>query len=66
MRNEGTMDRALRGIAGLVLLATAFLAGLTGAAFWVVLALGVIALATAVTGFCPAYRLTGLKTCSDC
>jgi hypothetical protein len=66
MRNEGTLDRGLRGAAGLALPATAFLAGLTGAAFWVVLALGLVALATAVTGFCPAYRLLGLNTCSDC
>lgn len=66
MRNEGRLDRGLRGLMGLILLAIAFFAGLTGAAFWVVLALGVVALATAVTGFCPAYRLLGLKTCSDC
>ena len=66
MRNKGTMDRALRGIVGLVLLGAALLAGLTGAAFWAALALGVIALATAVTGVCPAYRLLGLKTCADC
>jgi hypothetical protein len=66
MRNEGTLDRGLRGLLGLILLATAFFAGLAGAAFWVMLVLGGIALATAVTGFCPAYRLLGLNTCSDC
>jgi hypothetical protein len=65
MRNEGTTDRALRGLVGLALLAMAVLAGLTGATFWVALALGAVALATAVTGFCPAYRLLGVKTCAD-
>jgi hypothetical protein len=65
-RNEGTIDRVLRGIAGLVLLALAFFAGLTGALYWIALAVGIVMLATAVTGFCPAYRLLGLKTCSDC
>ncbi|KIT15804.1 YgaP family membrane protein [Jannaschia aquimarina] len=65
-RNEGTIDRALRGIAGLVLLALAFFAGLTGALYWIALVVGIVMLATAVTGFCPAYRLLGLKTCSDC
>jgi hypothetical protein len=66
MRNEGTLDRGLRGMAGLVLLALAVFAGLAGAAFWIVLAVGVVLLATAATGFCPAYRLLGLKTCRDC
>ena len=65
-RNEGTTDRVLRGIAGLVLLALAFFAGLAGALYWIALAVGIVMLATAVTGFCPAYRLLGLKTCSDC
>jgi predicted small integral membrane protein len=64
--NEGKTDRILRALAGAVLLALAFLAGLGGTAFWVALAIGVVMLATAATGFCPAYRLLGLKTCKAC
>jgi hypothetical protein len=70
MRNEGTLDRALRGVAGLVLLALAWLVGLPplaeGWALWLATIGGIVLVATAVTGFCPAYRLLGLKTCEDC
>jgi hypothetical protein len=64
--NEGKTDRILRALAGAVLLALAFLAGLGGAAFWALLAVGAVMLATAATGFCPVYRLLGLKTCKAC
>ena len=70
MRNEGTMDRALRGIVGLALLALALLSGAAlfeaAWAFWGALVVGGVLLMTGVTGFCPAYRLLGLKTCKDC
>lgn len=70
MRNEGTMDRGLRGIAGLALLALALISGAAvfnaAWAFWAAIVVGAVLLVTAVTGFCPAYRLFGLKTCSDC
>jgi hypothetical protein len=61
--NEGKTDRILRALAGVVLLALAFFAGLGGVAFWVALVVGVVMLATAATGFCPAYRLIGINTC---
>ncbi len=67
MRNEGTLDRALRGIAGLVLLGLALLSGAAVLeavwAFWGAVVVGAVLLATAVTGFCPAYRLLGLDSC---
>jgi hypothetical protein len=70
MRNEGTMDRALRGTLGLVLLGLALLSGAAlfeaAWAFWGAIVVGAILLVTGVTGFCPAYRLLGLKTCTDC
>ncbi|WP_316013521.1 DUF2892 domain-containing protein [Roseobacter sp. HKCCA0434] len=70
MRNEGTIDRVLRGTAGLILLALAFLSGLAlfeaGWAFWAAMLVGAILIVTAITGFCPAYRLLGLKTCEEC
>ena len=63
MVNEGTADRALRAVAGAALAVLAFAAGLDGAAFWIALALGAVLLVTALTGFCPAYRLLGVNTC---
>ena len=70
MRNEGNLDRVLRGGAGLVLLALALLTNIStfeaAWAFWGAIAVGAVLLLTAITGFCPAYRLLGLKTCQDC
>ena len=56
--NEGTIDRALRIIAGLALIALAA-TGTVGAWGWI----GIVPLATALIGYCPAYRLIGLNTC---
>jgi O-antigen ligase len=56
-KNAGTVDRALRAIVGLVLIALA-LTGTIGAWGWI----GVIPLATAALGWCPAYTLLGIKT----
>lgn len=56
--NEGTIDRALRVIAGLALI------GLTatdmiGGWGWI----GVVPLLTGIIGICPAYSIIGLNTC---
>ncbi|WP_298834855.1 DUF2892 domain-containing protein [uncultured Piscinibacter sp.] len=56
--NEGTIDRALRVIAGLVLIALAA-TGTVGVWGWV----GVVPLATGLIGWCPAYTLLGISTC---
>ncbi len=64
--NVGNIDRMLRGGVGLVLLALALFAGLSGAGFWIALVVGVVMLATAGMKFCPAYTLLGVKTCKDC
>jgi len=57
--NEGTIDRALRVIAGLVLIGLAA-SGTVGAWGWI----GVVPLVTGIVGFCPAYAIFGLSTCS--
>lgn len=57
--NEGTLDRAVRVIAGLVLIALA-LTGTVGAWGWI----GIVPLATGLIGWCPAYTLLGMNTCS--
>jgi ABC-type polysaccharide/polyol phosphate export permease len=58
MTNVGTLDRVLRAIVGVVLIALVFVGPETPWG-WI----GVIPLLTAVVGFCPAYRLLGLRTC---
>ena len=56
--NAGTIDRALRVIAGLALVGLT-LAGTIGAWGWI----GVVPLLTGILGFCPAYTLLGISTC---
>ncbi len=56
--NVGAVDRALRVVVGLVLIALAVL-GIFSPWGWI----GVVPLATAALGFCPAYTLLGVKTC---
>ena len=55
--NVGTIDRALRIVVGLVLIALVFVGPQT-AWGW----LGLIPLATAFMRFCPLYRLLGICT----
>jgi hypothetical protein len=56
--NVGNIDRIARALLGLVLIALT-LAGTIGAWGWI----GILPLATAAIGFCPAYTLFGLSTC---
>jgi hypothetical protein len=55
--NVGNMDRAIRIIAGLVLIALAA-TGTIGIWGWI----GVIPVLTGVFRFCPAYPLLGINT----
>jgi hypothetical protein len=57
--NEGTIDRALRVIAGLVLIGLAA-TGTVGVWGWI----GVVPLLTGLIGFCPAYAIFGMSTCA--
>lgn len=56
--NVGTLDRIARAIIGVVLIALVFVGPQTPWG-WI----GLVPLATAVIGWCPAYRLFGLRTC---
>ncbi len=55
--NVGSIDRILRGAAGLGLIAWALMGGPAWA--WI----GVVPLATAGMSFCPLYPLLGISTC---
>jgi hypothetical protein len=59
-RNESTGDRIIRAIVGVALLALVLVTG--GVLKWVLLAAAVIAIFTALTGFCGLYKLLGLST----
>lgn len=59
-RNVGNADRAIRAIVGLVLLSLVFIGPQT-AWGWI----GIIPIATALMGNCPAYSLVGIKTCKN-
>ena len=56
--NEGTIDRALRVIAGLALIALA-VTGTIGVWGYI----GVVPLLTGIIGICPAYAIFGMSTC---
>lgn len=56
-QNEGTLDRVIRIVLGLALLSMVFV----GPHSWFGL-VGLLPLATGLVGFCPLYRLLGLRT----
>lgn len=56
--NEGTIDRALRIIAGLALLGLTSM-GMIGSWGWI----GIVPLVTGIIGICPAYSVFGMSTC---
>ena len=56
--NVGGIDKILRIVVGLALIAMAAL-GVVGAWGWI----GVVPLLTGLLGTCPAYSLLGMNTC---
>lgn len=57
-QNIGNMERVIRAVVGLALIAIVFVGPQT-AWGW----LGIIPLATAVLGWCPPYAMLGISTC---
>ena len=55
--NVGGIDRILRIVVGLALVAWALMGGPVWA--WI----GAVPLATGLVGFCPVYPLLGMNTC---
>lgn len=62
--NMGGIDRAIRAIVGIILLALYFMGTVAGVWGWVALIVGVVLLVTAALGWCPPYSLLGINTCS--
>jgi Protein of unknown function (DUF2892) len=57
-KNVGNVDRVLRILVGLVLLS---LTVIGPKSLWGLV--GIVPLATALLGWCPAYTLLGIRTC---
>jgi hypothetical protein len=57
-KNEGTLDRTLRVVAGIALIAMAW-SGTIGAWGWI----GLVPLVTGAVGVCPLYSMLGIRTC---
>lgn len=57
-RNEGSLDRVVRVLLGVALLATVAVGprSLYGL-------IGIVPLLTGLVGYCPLYQLLGLRTC---
>jgi len=62
--NVGGVDRIIRLVAGLALIAFGVLGGLASPWNFVAIGVGVVFTLTAVIRFCPLYPLLGLSTCS--
>ncbi len=59
MINEGTLDRAIRIVAGVAILSITVIGPHT---LWGLV--GAVPLLTGLVGFCPLYRLFGIRTCA--
>lgn len=62
-KNVGSIDRAIRALVGIALLAVYLLDGIQGTLGIVVLVAGIVMLGTAAIGWCPPYSLLGINTC---
>ena len=63
--NVGSIDRILRGLAGVILILLPFVSGFGAGSTmltWGSVAIGAILVLTAVFGFCPLYRIVGTST----
>ena len=60
--NESGLDRIIRVIVGIALLALYFTNVVTGGLGIVFIVLGAVALLTGVVGFCPLYSLLKIST----
>jgi hypothetical protein len=55
--NEGTIDRTLRVLLGVALVALAVTKG------WTWAYIGIVPILTGATGICPLYSVLGINTC---
>ena len=65
-KNVGGIDRILRLVVGIALLAWGFAPAATGGDINWLGAIGIVPLFTALINWCPLYPLLGISTCSKC
>jgi hypothetical protein len=61
--NVGMIDRVIRVVVGILLIAFALRLGFPETGWNWVGWIGVVPILTAIFGYCPAYSLLGLSTC---
>ncbi|MDR9391819.1 MAG: DUF2892 domain-containing protein [Trueperaceae bacterium] len=62
-KNEGPLDRAVRVVIGIVLLALPVFGVAAGGLGWAAGIVGVVLIATGALGYCGLYRVLGVNTC---
>ena len=62
-KNVGSIDRTIRAVVGIALLAAYFLGAVQGTLGIVAKVIGIVMLGTAALGWCPPYSLLGINTC---
>ncbi len=60
--NEGTVDRVLRIIVGIALIAVGVWVVESQAAIWILTIVGIVLLVTGIIGWCGLYTLFGVST----
>jgi hypothetical protein len=63
-KNVGTIDRTIRGLVGIALIAAFALGAVSGSLGIVALVIGIAMLATAAMGYCMPYSWLGIDTCA--
>jgi hypothetical protein len=61
--NMGGIEKPIRILVGIALIAVGAFAGLPGGWTAAALVVGTVALVTGALGFCPAWKLLGINTC---
>lgn len=62
MQNVGTLDRIVRVVLGLILIALPFAINPGAWASWALFVIGAVLIATAAFSFCPLYAALGLTS----
>ena len=63
IRNVGTIDRSIRIVLGIVLIALGLTHVVTGGVAIAAYVIGAVALLTGVFRYCPAWSVFGINTC---
>ena len=63
VKNVGTIDRVIRALIGVAVVAAWYTGALTGTALIVAGVVAVIMIGTSAVSFCPLYRVLGMSTC---